>query len=133
VELGASVSATAYLADVQVAQRWARRVSASWRGQCDVLLTPTLPELPPPLGALAPTALPPAQLLERIGRLVTFTAPFNGTGEPAISLPVWWTDDGQPVGVQLIGAYGEDAGLLSLAGQLERSAPWHARYAAVAV
>jgi len=129
VELGASVSATAYLADAQVAQQWARRVSASWRAQCDVLLTPTLPELPPPLGKLAPTALPPAELLEQIGRLVTFTAPFNGTGEPAISLPVWWTDGGQPVGIQLVGGYGEDAGLLSLAGQLERSAPWHARYA----
>ena len=99
----------------------------------DVLLTPTLPELPPQLGKLAPTALPPAELLEQIGRLVTFTAPFNGTGEPAISLPVWWADNSQPVGIQLVGGYGEDEGLLSLAGQLERSAPWHARYATAAV
>ena len=59
-----------------------------------------------------------------------FTYPFNISGQPAISLPLGWSDDGLPIGVQLVGQpYGE-ARIIALAAQIERAAPWQARYPA---
>ena len=57
-------------------------------------------------------------------RFSTFLRPFNVTGQPAITLPLYRTHDGVPVGVQLVGPAGSEARLLSLAGQLEAAAPW---------
>jgi amidase len=53
-----------------------------------------------------------------------FTAQFNTTGQPAISLPLHMSDDGLPVGVQLVGAYGREDILIRLAAQIETAAPW---------
>ncbi len=62
-----------------------------------------------------------------------FTAMFNITGQPGISLPLAWTDSGLPIGVQLVGRYGDEATLLRLAAQLERVFPWVDRVPSVAV
>ena len=59
-----------------------------------------------------------------------FTPPFNVTGQPGISLPLHWNDDGLPIGVQFVGRFGDEETLLSLAGQLEQAAPWAAPPAA---
>jgi amidase len=56
-----------------------------------------------------------------------FTAPFNVSGQPAISVPMHWTDDGLPVGVQLVGRHGDEALLFQLAAQLELQEKWHQR------
>ena len=60
----------------------------------------------------------------RIGSFMPYTAQFNVTGQPAISLPLHWTDAGLPVGVQLVAAYGREDLLVRVAAALEEAAPW---------
>jgi amidase len=56
-----------------------------------------------------------------------FTAAFNVTGQPAVSLPLHWTDTGLPIGVQLVGPPLGDALLFRIASQLEEARPWNER------
>jgi amidase len=105
---------------------WARRVVSWWAEGFDVLVTPTTTQPPPPLGVMAPTT-DLDQLSSRIGALTRLVAPFNATGQPAMSLPLHWTPDGLPIGVQLVAAYGREDLLLRLGAQLEASRPWHDR------
>ncbi len=58
-----------------------------------------------------------------------FTATFNATGQPALSLPLHWSAAGLPVGVQLVARFGDDTRLLQLAAQIEQVAPWFSRTA----
>ena len=106
-------------------QAWTRRV-APWWVDHDVLVVPTSPELPVPLGYVAPTN-PDPEVGARMGRLVEFCSPFDVTGQPAMSLPLHWTDDGLPIGVQLVAAYGREDVLLRLGAQLEEARPWNDR------
>lgn len=122
-ELGRQVTATAYIEAVEYLQAYARRVARWWADGFDVLVTPTIRIPPPLLGRL-----PAEPDLPAVADLGQFTAPFNVTGQPAISLPLHWTPDGLPVGVQLVGAYGRESVLLQLAAQLERASPWAHRY-----
>ncbi|MFT4086741.1 MAG: amidase [Gordonia sp. (in: high G+C Gram-positive bacteria)] len=70
------------------------------------------------------------QMIEDNLGWVPYTQLANLTGRPAISVPVYWTDDGLPLGVQFNGTLGSDAGLLRLAAQLEDAAPWIGRFPA---
>jgi amidase len=90
----------------------------------DAVLTPALADRPPAIGALAGTLPDPADTFRRSGLFTPFTAAANFTGLPAISLPLAHGDDGLPVGVQLIGRPADEAGLLSLAAQVEAARPW---------
>jgi amidase len=89
----------------------------------DVLLTPTLAEPPPLLGDIDSMAPDPSHALARVIPFGVFTAPFNLTGQPAVSLPAP-RDARLPIGVQLVGASGREDVLLRLAAQLERAIPW---------
>ena len=117
-ELGRPVSAPAYVEAVERLQGWARRIAYWWTDH-DVLVTPTVPEPPPLLGRLPyrPTA-------EQVGDLGQFAAPYNVTGQPAISLPLHHTAEGLPVGVQLVAGYGREDVLFRLSAQLERATAW---------
>ena len=93
----------------------------------DAILTPTLADIPARIGALRNDTDPAADFLAQ-KRFTPFTSPFNITGQPAVSLPLHWTNDGLPVGVQLAGRLMGEASLLGLAAQLERARPWAHRY-----
>jgi amidase len=120
-EAGAAIDAGTYVATLQKMQAWTRRAIAWWLDDgFDLLLTPTLAEPPPVLGDLTDPETGGGRLLP----FVIYTAPFNVTGQPAMSVPLSTSATGLPVGVQLVGApYREDL-LFNVAGQLEQAAPW---------
>jgi amidase len=89
----------------------------------DVLLTPTCGTLAPPV-EWAPWNLSADQHMERFAEFPNFAQPFNVSGQPAISLPLGWSSEGLPIGVQLAGRPLEEQRLLALAAELERAAPW---------
>jgi amidase len=63
----------------------------------------------------------------RASAIVPFTLPFNITGQPAVSLPLYWNADGLPIGVQLVAAYGREDLLIRVAAKLEQQLPWASR------
>ena len=109
---------------IQRLQSTVRRVVAFWN-EIDVVVTPTLALPPVPVGWTFEEA--DGDPRAAFGRQILFT-PFtplvNVTGQPALSLPLHWSDDGLPIGVQLIGAPFAEATLLRLAAQLEQARPW---------
>jgi amidase len=121
--MGSTITAPQWLAGLEALHAWARRMAAIWE-ELDVLVLPVTPEPPLPLGVMAPDAKDPFELIADLMRMVSFTIPFNVTGEPAMSLPMHRTADGLPVGVQLVAPMGREDRLFRLAGQLEQARPW---------
>jgi amidase len=115
-----AITAAQYVDGLDDMFAWSRQVGAFW-DDADVLLVPTSPEPPVPLGLLAPDRLDTLGLMPD---LVSFTSPFDLTGQPAISLPLHWNADGLPIGVQLVARYGREDELVRLAAQLEAARPW---------
>ena len=143
-QIGRALSAADYVAARQTWNTFAR-ATAAFHARYDVYLTPTLAEPPLPIGSLRPStqrrALMQAALTLHAGRALLaagvvdevaeqslsktpFTQLFNLTGQPAMSLPLYWTADGLPCGVQFAAPLGDEATLFRLAGQLERARPW---------
>ncbi|HUF84077.1 MAG TPA: amidase [Acidimicrobiia bacterium] len=127
-EMAAGINAVQYVAALDDLQAWSRGVAAWWADGNDVLVTPTMSEPPVRLGELSAGAPDQLAVMMRMGRLTTFTGPFNVTGQPAISLPLHWNGDGLPIGVQLIAAYGREDVLFRLGSQLEQAQPWVDRH-----
>jgi amidase len=125
---GRELSATDYLQSRAWIGMWARRMADWWNGY-DLLLTPTVGAPPPPLGWF--TAAGPELEGARVASFIPYTAQFNMTGQPAVTLPLHWTQDGLPVGVQLVAAYGREDVLVRVASQLEQAAPWSERHPAI--
>jgi len=95
----------------------------------EVLVTPTIARQPAPLGELNQNreGMSAMEWTRQVFSYVPFTPLFNVTGQPAISLPLHWSTDGLPVGVQIAGRFGDEATLLRLAAQLEQARPWAAK------
>lgn len=145
--LGRSVDAGAFAYHQRVLHTQARRV-AEFFTRWDVLLSPTLGMPPPPHGMLR--AQGPEEWLQRLavglGRPETLRAPgivdaaaertfafvpytpvFNVTGQPSASVPLFWNEDGLPIGTMVTGRFGEDHTVLQLCAQLEEARPWFHR------
>ncbi|MET7799490.1 amidase [Streptomyces decoyicus] len=92
----------------------------------DVILTPTVAAPPVPVGGLRNDADPQAEF-SALGAFTPFTALYNATGQPAVSVPLQWNAEGLPIGVMLAGRYGDEATLIALSAQLEQARPWAGR------
>jgi amidase len=121
---GKALDAVSYLESRAWIGVWSRRM-AEWWSSYDVLVTPTLGAPPPRLGWF--TSDGPKREGANIASFIPYTAQFNMTGQPAVSLPLHWAADGLPVGVQLVAAYGREDLLVRVAAQLEQAAPWAER------
>jgi amidase/6-aminohexanoate-cyclic-dimer hydrolase len=97
---------------------------AAFFADYDVLISPVLSEPPPRLGVIDTMTQDFDGLIEKLLRLVCFTRQFNVSGGPAMSLPLHWTPDGLPIGVQLAADFGNEAVLFRLGTQLETARPW---------
>jgi len=95
----------------------------------DLLLTPTLATPPPPLGRyhLHRTDIEPDDYFRELFDIIPYTPIANGTGLPAISLPLAMSDDGLPVGIHFMAPFGREDRLLGLAAALEQELPWRDR------
>lgn len=126
-ESSKGITAPAFLAAIEYAHAFGRRVSQWWEDGFDLLLTPTTAQPPPPHGELMSSADEPLAAYFRAAPYGIFTLPHNLSGQPGISLPLHVTQDGLPVGSQLVGELGDEETLLSLAAQIEAAAPWKDR------
>jgi amidase len=113
------IFAQAYL---QVVTRGALTVTNAY----DAILTPTLALPPRPVGWF--DEVEPAENFERQKRFTPFTALYNVSGQPAVSVPLHWTAEDLPIGVMLAGRMGEEGTLISLSAQLEEARPWTGRH-----
>jgi amidase len=104
----------------------AREVVKLW-DEMDVYLCPVLGTPPSPLGWIDTQNTEPRELNKRQAAAYPYTPIFNFTGQPAISLPLAWTESGLPLGMMFVGRYGDEATLLRLAAQLEKEMPWKDR------
>jgi amidase len=131
LDLARALPSTGYLTAVAQLQLLARGTVAFF-ADYDVLLTPVLAARPLPIGELHGCGDEPIADLRRSGRFAPYTALFNVTGQPAISVPVGFGEDGLPTAVQLVGhPLGEET-LLQLAAQIEAARPWAHRRPTVA-
>jgi amidase len=121
--MGRRVTGGDYLAAVSQHQVLSRMVAGLYDAH-DLLLTPTLGEVPPPLGSFDDSGPDPLDAIRRAGLTAAFTALANLTGQPAISLPLHWSEEGLPIGSQLVAPFGREDVLIRVASQLERAHPW---------
>jgi amidase len=145
--LGRRCRAAELSKSLNLAQLTARQIGGFFK-KYDVLLTPTLAMPPVATGELQPKGMR-AVAMKLLGSLnaaglintlsgidalaqnvfgfIPYTPLFNGTGQPAMSVPLYWNDAGLPIGMQFVGRYGDEATLFRLAGQLEKARPWSER------
>ncbi|MGB0543677.1 MAG: amidase [Longimicrobiales bacterium] len=147
-----ALSAHEYAASLRRMEVMARDVGDFFE-RYDVVLTPTVSVPPPPLGTVGPSPSERAQLkfigMFGSGRLmkaaglidqaaksaldfIPWTPVYNMTGHPAMSVPLYWNDEGLPVGVHFVGRFAREDTLFRLAGQLERARPWFDRLSPMA-
>ncbi len=125
-EMGQAVSAPAYITAVAALQGVSAQVQQIF-AEYDVVLMPTITEPPFPLGTFDGPPENPLFGLMRSAAIVPFTTIGNFTGLPAMSVPLFWNQDGLPIGTMFYGGFGDEATLFRLAAQLEQARPWAGR------
>jgi amidase len=118
-EFAKELTATQHGSALQAINEYRRELHSWWAEGWDLLLTPTLSEPPVRIGEHDATTNDPMAGMKRAAEFVSFTPPFNTSGQPAISLPTHVTADGRPVGIQLAAAYGRDDLLIRVGAQME--------------
>jgi amidase len=106
-----------------------RAIVALW-SDYDAVVTPSLAQRPVRIGEIDSCSDEPWEDFRRSGEFTPYTAIFNVTGQPAVSVPLFHGEDGLPLGVQLAGRPAGEGELLALAAQLEAAAPWADRHPA---
>jgi len=125
-ERGRQIPAIRQIWAQQTLFRYAR-VMAAFHERYDVWLTPTLGAPPVALGVIDTGESDVERAFEPFRDYVPYTALQNGSGQPAINLPLHWNKDGLPIGVQFVARYGGETLLLKLAAELEKASPWAQR------
>jgi amidase len=122
---GLQITGADYLVALEEIQRFSRKM-ARWHhdGGYDLLLNPTMRIPPSKFGTYEATKEEPKRLLDVARSFTSFARIQNMTGQPAMSVPLFWNDDNVPIGVQFAGRFGDEATLFRLAGQLEQARPW---------
>lgn len=124
-QYGATLSASDLLGALSSMNQMSRRMG-EFMTRFDILLTPSFSQTAPRIGEVKTDE--PGVTAERYVResldWSPFTSQFNLTGQPAMSVPLYQSGSGLPIGVHFSAAYGQDEILFSLAGQLERALPW---------
>ncbi|MFP6563388.1 MAG: amidase family protein [Myxococcota bacterium] len=126
VKLGRKLDGVTVMQGLRTLRTLAREILAFY-DTCDVMLTPVLGTVPPPVGFIDPVNLEPREVQRRQGRTFPFTPPVNITGQPAMSMPLATSTEGLPIGMHFIARYADEATLFRLAGQLEEARPWRDR------
>jgi amidase len=123
-EQGRSMTAADYLMGLEQLRTYAREVAQFFQ-QFDIWLTPALAQPPPRIGEMLGTEADPFAGLRRSSQFVAFPGIVaNITGNPAMSVPLYWNAAGLPIGVHFLGRFGDEATLFRLAAQLEEARPW---------
>ncbi len=126
---------TRYLQAVGEIHAFGRQMAGFFADGPDILLTATLAEPPARVGRFGHATEDYVGYRtgpEGIFAYSPFCAPFNASGQPAVSLPLGWSSDGLPIGVHLAAAFGQDETLIALSAEIERAAPWGAKRAPMA-
>lgn len=122
-ELGETLSADLYARSVNSIHQSSRFIERFFTDY-DLILSPTLLQPPVPLGYMNTDSPDHDTYADHFNRFWGFTSLYNATGNPAISLPLHWTEEQLPVGVQFAASFGNELLLLQLARQLEVALPW---------
>ena len=128
---GRTYAAADYARAIGIVHRTGRMVARFFTDH-DVLLSPTMCQPPYPLGVLDMMSQDSEAYLTAVLASVGFTSLFNAAGNPAISVPLAWSQAGLPLGVQFVAPFGDEATLFRLAAQLEAAQPWADRRPALA-
>ena len=124
--IGKTLSAETYALAITRFHSVARQMEVYMQSY-DFVVTPTLTQLPAPIGTYSMNT-DFRTFRNAVGLYTLFLAIINASGQPAANVPVYWAASGLPVGVQLIGRFGQEADLLKISAQLEEVAPWIKRY-----
>jgi amidase/6-aminohexanoate-cyclic-dimer hydrolase len=125
-ESGKSKSAVDFIQAIQTIHRIGRQVAPFFEKH-DLLLSPVLLQPPVPLGFIDTDTRDVRTYVKHLLSFFGFTNLFNATGQPSMSVPLYWTPDNLPVGLLFSSRFGEEALLLRLAAQLEQARPWKDR------